>query len=161
MRRLIFVLWMALAVNGTADAEVFDARVIAVSDGDTVKVLTIEKQQIKVRLAEIDAPEKDQPYGEKSKQALSKAVFGKFVAIKTYGKDRYGRTLGRVLIGSKDINSDMVATGNAWVYRKYSNDDQLLSLESTARVRKLGLWSLQADQITPPWEWRKVHREQR
>lgn len=150
----VFVVLLGLATS--ARAENFAGQVIAVSDGDTIRVLTADKTEVKIRLTDIDAPEKDQPYGEKSKQALSKAVFKKIVAIESAGKDRYGRTLGRVMIGSREINAEMVATGNAWVYRKYSKDPQLINLEDVARSKKLGLWALQADQIMPPWQWRKL-----
>jgi endonuclease YncB( thermonuclease family) len=141
-------------ISTSALAEQFAGQVISVADGDTIRVLTADKTEIKIRLTEIDAPEKGQPYGEKAKQALSKAVFKKIVAIESAGKDRYGRTLGRVMIGTRDINAEMVATGSAWVYRKYSKDLQLINLEDVARSKKLGLWALPADQIVAPWEWR-------
>lgn len=161
--------WLALFVlligfNTSALSESFTGKVVAVSDGDTVRVLRENKSEIKVRLADIDAPEKEQPYGEQAKLALSKMVFGRDVVVEWTKKDRYGRTVGRIkTIGiphrpSTKVNMKMVGLGHAWVYRRYSNDAALLLLENNARKMKLGLWALQADQITPPWEWRKNKR---
>ena len=80
-----------------------EVKVISITDGDTVKVLTQDKQQIKVRLAEIDTPERMQPYGKKAKQALSSMVFGKTVDLHTVTIDRYGRTVGHLFVGSLNV----------------------------------------------------------
>lgn len=102
-----------------------EVRVVAVTDGDTVKVLTHDKKQIKVRLAEIDTPERKQPHGKKAKQALSSMVFGKTVDLRPVTIDRYGRTVGHLFIGSMNVNKEMVRMGNAWVYRRYMKDKSL------------------------------------
>ncbi|RLA19575.1 MAG: nuclease [Gammaproteobacteria bacterium] len=114
-----------------------EVKVISITDGDTVKVLTQDKQQIKVRLAEIDTPERMQPYGKKAKQALSSMVFGKTVDLHTVTIDRYGRTVGHLFVGSLNVNKEMVRTGNAWVYRRYMKDKSLLADEDYARANKL------------------------
>ena len=108
----------------------------------------VEHTQIKVRLVEIDAPEKSQTFGNRFKQALAAMVFGKVVQ----GKDRYKRTLGRVLVDGVDANAEMVRQGYAWVYLKYSQNPILLELEQEARDGKRGLW-LDSEPV-PPWEWR-------
>lgn len=138
----------------------FTGMVVAVSDGDTIHVLTYDKEDIKIRLKDIDAPEKGQPYGQKAKQALSDICYGQRVRVDGSEKDRYGRFLGRVYRerDGLDVNATMVGTGNAWVYRKYSTDASLLKLEEDARNEKRGLWILQKDQVMPPWEWRRVNR---
>jgi hypothetical protein len=121
-------------------------------DGDTLIVLTPEKRQIKVRLVEIDAPEKSQAYGQRSKQSLSDLVFGKQVRVEQQDRDRYGWVVGRVYAEGLDVNAEQVKRGMAWVYRKYARDQTLFPLEHEAKNAKLGLW---ADPYAiPPWEYR-------
>lgn len=129
-------------------------KVIGIMDGDTIKILTKDNQQVKIRFNQIDAPEKDQPWGQNSKQALSDLIFGKQVTVTDTSTDKYGRTLGIVMLGSININKQQVANGNAWAYRQYLKDQDYVSLETQAKAAKKGLWSLQDDQIMPPWEWR-------
>jgi len=144
----------------------FAGRVVGVSDGDTVNVLTEQacddkkdcrsgKRQYRVRLAEIDAPETGQPFGASSKRMLSNLVFNKQVSVQRVDIDRYGRVVGQIYLQKRWINAEMVENGGAWVYRQYSKTPKLLKLEEKARSRKQGLWALQADQVVPPWQWRK------
>lgn len=141
--------------------ETITGRVVGVMDGDTIKLLTPQKQEITVRFAEIDAPEKDQPYGQKSKQALSDMVFNKEVRVVKTDTDRYGRTIGRVYVDDTDVNFTMVKSGAAWAYREYLTDQTIAIAEDAAKNAKAGLWALQPDQITPPWEWRHTKRDTR
>lgn len=134
-------------------------KVVAISDGDTLTCLTAERTQIKVRLAEIDTPEKAQPYGQKSKDALSTLVFGKQVTLATQTKDRYGRTVARVSAAGQDANREMVRLGAAWVYRQYSKDKSLLAVEAEAQASRRGLWALPQADIVAPWEWRKAGKQ--
>jgi len=126
-------------------------QVVKISDGDTITILTQEKQQVKVRLYGIDAPEKKQPYGQKSKQFLSNLIAGRSVEIQEKGKDRYKRVLGIVYLDGQDINAQMVLSGYAWAYVKYSKI--YVGQELKARSQNLGLWR---DKPIPPWEWRKL-----
>lgn len=126
-------------------------RVISIADGDTLTVL-VDRQQVKVRLVEIDAPEKAQAFGNRSKQSLSDMCFDKEAQIQDKGKDRYGRTLGRVFCGGMDANAEQVGQGMAWVYDKYVTDHSLYRLQDEARAAKRGLWVDSAP--VPPWEWR-------
>jgi endonuclease YncB( thermonuclease family) len=132
-------------------------KVIGVSDGDTIKVLTANKQSFKVRLAEIDTPEKAQPFGQKAKQALSDAVYGKQITLDIETTDRYGRKVAQVYTNDNWINGALVLSGYAWVYRQYakSNREKLLNFERQAKAAKRGLWSLPENQRVPPWEWRR------
>lgn len=138
----------------TADAATITGKVVGVTDGDTITVLTPLNEQLKVRLTEIDAPEKDQPYGHTSKQSLSELAFDKDVTVETDSKDQYGRTLGRVFVGQTDVNLQLVKNGAAWAYKQYLKDEAIQKAEDEARKAKTGLWALQPDQIMPPWEWR-------
>lgn len=136
-----------------APSEPIHGQVVRVSDGDTLTLLTAAKQELKVRLAEIDAPEKRQPFGNRSKQSLSELVFGKQVIVRAQSRDRYGRTVGRVFVGALDVNAEQLRRGLAWVYRTYSKDRSLLLLEQQAKARKIGLWSHAGAQ--PPWCFRR------
>lgn len=152
---LILVAVLVFTVIAPASAQPITARVVGVHDGDTITVLTPEKHRIKIRLAEIDAPELSQPYGKRAKQLLSLMVFGKDVFITPLTIDKYGRTVGRVYQGNRDINLAMVQTGAAWAYRKHLTEPAFLEAEAEARKAGVGVWGLRPDQITPPWEWRR------
>jgi endonuclease YncB( thermonuclease family) len=136
-----------------------EGRVINVADGDTITILTASRERIRVRLAEIDAPEKGQPWAQRSKQLLSKLVFGKVISVTTRGKDQYGRTLGKVYIDGTNVNSEMVRSGAAWAYRDYLTDYSLVSREAEARKSRSGLWAQDERQTVPPWEWRNGQRQ--
>jgi len=127
-------------------------QVIKISDGDTITILTQQREQVKVRLYGIDAPEKKQPYGQKSKQFLASLIAGQVVEVEPKGKDRYKRTLGIIYYKGQDINAKMVLNGYAWAYIKYSKI--YVDQEKLAREKKLGLW--QSSNPAPPWEWRHL-----
>lgn len=134
-------------------------KVVSISDGDTFTCLTDRNDQLKVRMAGIDAPESAQPYGNKSKQKLSSLIGSEFVKLTVQDKDQYGRYVARVTrLDGVDVNAEMVRAGAAWVYRQYNKDRSMLVYESEAKSRKLGLWSLGPREQTPPWEWRKEKR---
>lgn len=140
---------LAFSLSAHAD---FSGRVVSISDGDTITVL-VERMQVKVRLVEIDAPEKAQAFGNLSKHSLSDMCFGKDALIQEQSKDRYGRTLGRVSCDGIDANAEQVRRGMAWVYRKYApKDSPLFAVEKEAKAASRGLWA-DADPM-PPWEWR-------
>ncbi len=145
-------------LTATAFADPITARVVSVHDGDTITVLTPDKRQIKIRFAEIDAPELAQPYGKKAKQLLARMVFGKDVSIAPMTTDKYRRIVARVYQDNRDINLAMVQSGAAWAYRKYLTDPAILEAEARARNARTGLWALQPDQIMPPWKWRHATR---
>ena len=148
---LLFVLAPA------AFAVTYTGKVIGVTDGDTIKIL-VDRTQHKIRLAEIDTPEKGQPYGKKAKQALSRLVFGKTVNVEQKDIDRYGRIVGRVYVDGVDVNAEMIRGGHAWVYRKYATDQTLYAIEDDAKRDRRGLWALPEAQRVPPWEWRHGSR---
>lgn len=131
--------------------EEFTGKVIGVTDGDTIKVL-LNKETITIRLEGIDAPESKQSFGNKSKQALSDIVFGMEVTIRKTGDDRYGRTLGVVIVGDVDANAKMVEDGWAWHFEKYNDEERLAKLETEAREAKRGLWA--DTNPLAPWEYR-------
>ena len=128
---------------------------MGVTDGDTVTVLR-GREQVKVRLAEIDAPERKQPFGQRSRQSLAEMVFRQDVLVIEQGKDRYGRSVGRLQLGSLDANAEQVRRGMAWVFDRYVKDRSLYDLQNEARQAKRGLWADPAP--VEPWEWRRSRR---
>ena len=142
----------------TAQAETFVGTVVGIADGDTLTVLNNEKQEVKIRLAEIDAPEKRQAFGTRSKQSLSDLCFGKQAEIITQVKDRYKRTIARVKCSGVDANTEQVKRGMAWVYPRYAKDHNLHIVQAEAKIAKLGLWA--DSPPTAPWEFRKRGKQQ-
>lgn len=146
--------------QNTAPPEHFKGRVVAVLDGDTIEVLSPEKRAIRLRLAEIDAPEighgrnrPGQPYGDAAKRNLSDICYGKLAAVSIQKTDKYDRSVANVSCEGVDANMQQVADGFAWVYRAYSKRIDLLDLERSARHKRIGLWH--DSNATEPWAWRK------
>ena len=125
--------------------------IVGVTDGDTLTA-RCDDQTVKIRLAEIDAPEKAQPFGARSKQSLSALCFGKEAEIRPQTTDRYGRTVAHVSCDGVNANTEQVRLGMAWVYERYVVDKSLYAVQDGAKTARLGLWS--GDGAMPPWEWR-------
>lgn len=133
-----------------------EGKVVGVADGDTLTVLR-NQTQFRVRLAEIDAPEKAQAFGRQAKQSLSNLCFGKSARVENKGHDRYGRTIGRVWCAGVDISAEQVQRGMAWVYDRYATDKHLYALQQNAQSSKRGLWA--DPEPVRPWEWRRAKRD--
>jgi endonuclease YncB( thermonuclease family) len=146
-----------------------NVKVVGVTDGDTINVVDDKGQRHRIRLSGIDAPEKAQPFGERSRQSLAELTFGKNVEIEWSKKDPYGRLVAKVLVAPPsckvpcttriDANLAQVEAGMAWFYRYYQNEQpkadrqSYAAAETRARQRKIGLWS--QGQAVPPWDWRR------
>ena len=152
---LIFILFLLNFVN----AKTIEGLVVGVADGDTITVLDQQKNTYKIRLQGIDAPEKKQAFGEKSKQSLHDLVHSKQVRIEYDKEDKYGRIVGKVTIGDLDICLQQLSLGLAWHYKKYQNEqsasDQAFysDTELKSKSLKLGLWA--DDAPMSPWVFRK------
>ncbi len=158
MRNVLFIfflpLWVFLSSSNAHPAD-FQAKVIHIADGDTITVLNDTNEKIKIRLNGIDCPEKAQAYGNKAKQFTKDLVQGEMVTIKAYDTDRYGRTIGDVIMeDGRNLNQEIVKAGFAWWYFKYSDDRALGQLELDAKLAHIGLWK--AKNPVPPWVFRKV-----
>jgi endonuclease YncB( thermonuclease family) len=155
----ICIFFILLAFIQPAIAESMMGMVVSISDGDTITILDDQKMQYKIRLSGIDAPEKKQPYGNVSKSNLSKLIYGKLVHVTWNKKDRYGRIIGKVLLGDRDICLVQINDGYAWHYKSYEKEqnsiDRKLYSESelNARDGRRGLW--RDNNPTPPWDFRK------
>ena len=154
---------LLLLTLSLVQAETLSGRVVRVTDGDTIVVLDADKVQHKIRLQGIDAPERGQAFGTKSKEHLSELVAGKTVVVDYNKYDRYQRILGKVLVNGEDVNLEQVEAGMAWHYKKYqgeqSSSDRIRysDAELEARREKLGLW--RDPNPIPPWEYRQAKRE--
>jgi len=141
----------------TGFATAFTGEIVRVLDGDTIEVL-VNKEPIRVRLANIDCPEKKQPYGSAAKKYVLEVTAHEIVTVESGKKDRYGRTIGEVILSNgSSLNRLLLSHGYAWHYKKYSKDGTLAELEDEARKNKVGLW--QDKNPIAPWDWRRGKRE--
>lgn len=138
-------------------------RVVAIGDGDSITVLDDGRTETRIRFFAIDAPEMNQPFGKQSKQHLSELIYGKTVKVEVHGRDRYERTVGKVMLDGLDINLEQIKGGYAWHYRAFENQQDWPDRvayrdgETAAREAGRGLWA-DSDPV-PPWRHRKDERE--
>jgi endonuclease YncB( thermonuclease family) len=147
--QIILLIWVNIA-----SAEGYTAKVIVVIDGDTLVVLHNGAKE-KIRLANIDAPEKNQPYGMDARQAMFNLAFKKQAHIDPKAVDKYGRTVALVMVDGINVNEEMVKRGMAWEYSSYNPGRVYMALQSEAQQARRGLWS-QRNPIAP-WVWRRTH----
>lgn len=126
-------------------------QVIGIADGDTM-TLKVDGRPLKIRLANIDAPEKKQPFGQKSKESLSDLCWGKDAQYEAQSIDRYKRTVAVVTCDGHGVNREQVRRGMAWVYTKYNQDPFYVAIEEAARGKRRGLWA-DAEPVAP-WKFR-------
>lgn len=156
MKKALSILLLAISLLTLSAAEI-RGKVVAITDGDTIKVLDdLDKGVLKIRLNKIDAPEKNQAFGQKSKQYLSNLVFGKQVIIRFKEIDRYGRILGLIYIDGVEVNLQIVKAGMAWHYAYYDKTPAYIEAEKKARASKVGLW-IDPEPISP-YEFRKSRK---
>lgn len=125
-----------------------------VTDGDTFKLRQANGETVIVRLDQIDAPEKAQPWANRSRQLLRELLGSGDICVVGRNHDKYRRLLGEVHANGVVVNREMIRQGGAWAYRQYLRDARLIDLEAEARDQKRGLWSMPADQTIAPWEFR-------
>jgi endonuclease YncB( thermonuclease family) len=151
MRRIL-LLFPLLAVVQPASAQTIAGRVVSIADGDTLTVVDGASKRHRVRLAEIDAPERKQPFGAESRKSLAEICAQKPVTVEIAGKDP--RVIGKVSCAGVDAGAEQVRRGMAWVFAGASlPNSPLPEMEAHARLRRLGLWA--GEKPEPPWEWRK------
>jgi len=156
-RSLFAAMFLLLSFN--LQAATLQGKVVNVADGDTLTVLDDQKTQHKIRLQGIDAPEKSQAFGQKSKQSLSHLVHSQIVTVEFQKKDKYGRTVGKVILNGTDVCLEQIKLGMAWHYKQYQSEqpkedrDTYAQAELTARTQAVGLWKDKSP--TPPWEFRR------
>lgn len=152
MIKFISFVFFALFVASTS-ATAQSCIVFAVTDGDTIKVRCGNEEQVTIRLAGIDAPEKKQPFGQRSTQSLSDLCYQAQATITPKSKDRYGRTVADVECHGRDAGTEQVKAGLAWAFTLYlPSASPLFGLQDAAKAARMGLWADQAP--VPPWDWR-------
>lgn len=153
-----FLLVVAAISLRPGSAQTLDDRVVAVADGGTVTVLYSDNRQEKIRLAAIDAPEKNQAFGQRSMQSLSALAFGHAVTLEGTKKDRYGRRIAKLIVSGKDVGLEQISSGMAWHYKKYARKqspadrDAYAQVEKSAKDRRISL--RQDESPMTPWQWR-------
>lgn len=156
-RSLFATIFLLLTFN--LQAATLQGKVVSVADGDTLTVLDDKKTQHKIRLQGIDAPEKVQAFGQKSKQSLNQLVHSKMVTVEFEKKDKYGRTVGKVLLNGTDVCLEQIKLGMAWHYKQYqseqSKEDREIyaQAEQLAKSQAIGLW--RDKNPMSPWDFRK------
>jgi len=151
-----FLLLASLLIVLPAAADTLSGMVTAIHDGDTLTLVDKDKKRHRIRLAEIDAPERKQPYGAKSRNSLAEICFHKPAVVETTETDSYGRVIGKVSCAGVDASAEQVRRGMAWVFaRSTLPNSPLPEMEANARLRKLGLWA--GEKPEPPWKWRERH----
>ena len=146
------------ASGQAAPKQEISGQVIEVYDGDTVTVLTSNNIKYRIRFYAIDAPEAAQSFGTESRDALREKILGKNVSVKVVSVDQYQRAVGRVMIGSRDINLEMVQEGMAWYYSAYApRQYDFFEAELNARKNRIGLWN--GNKAVQPWIWRKENKK--
>ena len=147
VKRKSVVLLIAIFLLAPLTLFAWSGKVVSVMDGDTAKIVREDTgQQIKVRFAGIDSPEKKQAYGQAARKYVNGLIAGKTVRVEPVATDRYGRTVGYIWLNDKEINLKIVAAGYAWMYRQYSPKPKRRAAkyhnaEASAKVRKAGLWN--------------------
>ena len=171
MLQLRSLLIVSSLLLGTTHADTLTGRVVNVADGDTITILDADHQQHRVRLQGIDAPEKAQPFGQRSKENLSRLVAGKDVRVEWEKRDKYKRIVGKIWVQpascptcpmTLDVGHAQITVGLAWWYRKYGTEQSAQDRgayefsEQEARAKRAGLWA-DANPVAP-WDWRKGAR---
>ena len=153
------VLALLLILSVPAAAEILEGHVIHIAEGDTITVLNSKHQQLRVRIAAIDAPERQQPFSKISQEHLSKLVRRQIVVVQWHKKDKYGRLVGTVHVKGLDVGLEQLRAGLAWHVKRFGNEQTpedfavYSAAENDARARGIGLW--QDEYPVPPWEWRR------
>ena len=151
-----------MAGMATSNANELTGRIVSISDGDTVTLLDTNLRQHKIRLSGIDAPERRQPFGNRSRLHLGALVFGRQVTADCPKKDRYRRAVCRLEVDGVDANLAQVEAGMAWHYKAYTRDQspadrwRYAKAEDRAREARQGLWADRAP--VAPWDFRKAKK---
>lgn len=163
LRHGLLVFLLLLLMSSRLPAETLTGRIIGISDGDTLTLLDAEHTPHKIRISGIDAPEKQQPFGEKAKSSLSALAYNRSAKADCRKIDRYRRNICIVLIEGRDIGLEQIKSGMAWWYQQYAKEQPRQEridyehAESLAKLRRHGLWN--STNPTPPWEWRHDRRQ--
>ena len=155
MKKHTYLLFLLFSFSSLFSQTTLTAKVVGVKDGDTVVVLDSLNNQTTLRLAEVDCPEKNQPFGTKAKQFTSDQIYLKTIKYVVTDTDRYGRSIAMIYydIDNKYLSAEIIKAGMGWHYKRYSTSKELATFEDNAKRNKIGLW-VDNNPINPS-EWRK------
>ena len=141
MKKILLLTFLLFNLASVSCQSTISAKVIGIKDGDTIVVLDDQNNQVTLRLAEVDCPEKSQPFGTRAKQYTSDQVYLKTIKYTVYDTDKYGRTVAKVFYDNdKYLSAEIIKAGMGWHYKKYSTSTELSNFELAARKSKIGLW---------------------
>ena len=154
MKKITILLLLLLASSSLFCGDIIKGRIIKVTDGDTVTLLTKNNKQLKIRLYGIDCPEKGQDFYQVAKDYVSDAIYDKKVQVEIINKDRYQRSVGVIWMDKNvNLNLELINQGLAWHYKQFDKSESYAEAERIARKNKSKIWSLA--NATAPWEFRK------
>ena len=155
MKKHTFLLFLLFSFTSLFSQITLTAKVVGIKDGDTVVVLDSLNNQITLRLAEVDCPEKSQPFGTKAKQFTSDQIYLKTIKYVVTDTDRYGRSIAMIYYDTdnKYLSAEIIKAGMGWHYKRYSTSKELATFEDNAKKNKIGLW-VDSNPVAP-WEFRK------
>ena len=154
---LLVCSWGLTACDNFSISETYEGKVVKVLDGDSINIIQ-QGKEVRIRLAEIDAPEHGQPFWKQSRQALVNYVADEEVLVEEFDRDQYGRIVGHVYLNDTWINGALVQEGYAYVYTRYAVSKKLYKYEAQAEKNKSGIWKLPFNERVKPWEWRKRNK---
>jgi micrococcal nuclease len=154
MKKHTYLLFLLFSFSSLFSQSTLTAKVVGVKDGDTVVVLDSLNNQTTLRLAEVDCPEKSQPFGTKAKQFTSDQIYLKTIKYIVTDKDRYGRSIAKIYYDTdnKYLSAEIIKAGMGWHYKRYSTSKELATFEDNAKKNKIGLW-IDNNPINPS-DWR-------
>lgn len=155
MKKHTTLLFLLFSITTLFSQTTLTAKVIGIKDGDTVVVLDSLNNQTTLRLAEVDCPEKSQPFGTKAKQFTSDQIYLKTIKYIITDTDRYGRSIAMIYYDTdnKYLSAEIIKAGMGWHYKRYSTSKELANFEIKAKKEKVGLW-IDNNPIEPS-EWRR------
>lgn len=153
---MLFLFLGLTACENFSFSETHEGKVVKVLDGDSLNIIQKGKE-VRIRLAEIDAPEHGQPFWKQSRQALDSYVFDKNVSVEEFDRDQYGRIVGHVYLNDTWVNGKLVQQGYAYVYDRYAISKKLYQYQAQAEKNKVGIWRLPESQRVKPWDWRETN----
>ena len=155
MKKHTYLLFLLFSFTSLFSQTTLTAKVVGIKDGDTVVVLDSLNNQTTLRLAEVDCPEKNQPFGTKAKQYTSDQIYLKTIKYVVTDTDRYGRSIAMIYYDedNKYLSAEIIKAGMGWHYKRYSTSKELATFEDNAKKNKIGLW-IDNNPINPS-DWRK------
>ena len=149
---ILFSIFLSCDVSSQHESNNLSGNVVKIIDGDTYDII-VDGKQTRIRMFGIDAPERGMDYYKVSKQYLGELCMNQGIHLEIVNTDRYGRIVAKSFLpDGRELGAEMIRAGMAWHFKRYSDDQVLATLETTARENQVGLWSI--SNPIPPWDYR-------